>query len=59
MTLGEAERETANCLDCDKDENEENEEEELLGEAILRDDNQIENNDQELLRRAIALSLED
>ena len=60
MTSGDPERdsrEMENCLPCNEDENEE---EELLRQAIaLSEENETENDEEELLRQAIALSLED
>ena len=55
MTLGEAERFFRETAFCNKDENEE----ELLSQAIaLSEENEEETDEEELLRQAIALSLE-
>ena len=58
LDLGDAEAEMVNCVVVNKDE--QNEEEELLSQAIaLSEENKKENDEEELLRQAIALSLED
>ena len=59
ITSGEAEdfKKTTMCLGGTEDENEE---EEMLRQAIaLSEENEEENDEEELLRQAIALSLED
>ena len=56
LTSGEAEEERANCMINNENENEE----ELLRQAIaISEENETENDEEELLRQAIALSLED
>ena len=56
LTLGKAERDFMEAAHCNEDEDEEDE---LLRQAItLSEENAEENDEEELLRQAIALSLE-